>query len=65
MEKRDPSTKHLVFKTAGDRIAEEDTELLLDFLPPELADVAFDNLRKEVAWNVMLHHGSSNDLSSK
>jgi hypothetical protein len=57
--KRDPSTKSLVYKSAGERIGEGDTELLLDFLPPELAEVAFEKLRKEVAWNVMLHHGLS------
>ena len=55
--KQDASTKSLVFKTTGEHIGEGDTEILLDFLPPELAEVAFDNLRKEVAWNVMKHHG--------
>lgn len=55
--KRDPSTKGLIFKSAGDQIAEGDTSLLLDFLPLELAEGAFDRLRDEVAWNVMLHHG--------
>ena len=44
----------------GDRIAEGDTELLLDILPPDLANVAFENLRNEVQWNVMHHRGTSN-----
>jgi hypothetical protein len=55
--KRDPSTKSLVYKSTGESIGEGDTELLIDFLPPDLAEGAFDKLRNEVAWNVMLHHG--------
>jgi len=42
----------------GDEIGEGDTYLLENVLPPELADVAFENLRKEVAWNVMHHRGA-------
>ncbi|KAH8980437.1 hypothetical protein EDB86DRAFT_2813710 [Lactarius hatsudake] len=42
---------------AGDWIGEGDTHLVEGVLPPELADVAFENLRKEVAWNVMHHRG--------
>ena len=42
----------------GDQIGEGDTYLLDNILPPELADVAFENLRKEVAWNVMHHRGA-------
>jgi hypothetical protein len=42
----------------GDEIGEGDTYLLEKILPPELADVAFENLRKEVAWNVMHHRGA-------
>ena len=41
----------------GDRIGEGDSELVLDILPPDLADVAFESMRKEVAWNVMYHRG--------
>ncbi|KIJ62394.1 hypothetical protein HYDPIDRAFT_176519 [Hydnomerulius pinastri MD-312] len=41
----------------GDRIGEGDSELVLDILPPELAESAFENMRKEVAWNVMHHQG--------
>ncbi|KAG9308034.1 hypothetical protein JVU11DRAFT_12686 [Chiua virens] len=41
----------------GDRIGEGDSELVLGVLPPELAEVAFENIRKEVAWNVMYHRG--------
>ena len=32
---------------------------MLDVLPPELAEVAFENMRTEVAWNVMYHRGMS------
>jgi hypothetical protein len=42
---------------AGDRIGEGDTYLAENVLPPELAEVAFENLMKEVAWNVMHHRG--------
>ncbi|KAF9236139.1 hypothetical protein BU15DRAFT_89299 [Melanogaster broomeanus] len=42
---------------AGDRIGEGDSELVLDILPPDLAMIAFENVRKEVAWNVMYHRG--------
>ena len=31
--------------------------ILHDFLPPELADEAFENLRREVKWNTMMHRG--------
>lgn len=41
----------------GDQIGEGDTSLVENVLPQELADVAFENLRKEVAWNVMHHRG--------
>lgn len=57
--KRDPSSKDLVFKFAGEHMGEGDTNLVLDIIPPELAQVAFENLRREVAWNVMKHHGLS------
>ena len=42
----------------GDQIGEGDTYLVDNILPPELADVAFENVRKEVAWNVMHHRVS-------
>jgi len=42
---------------AGDRIGEGDTYLVENVLPPELAEVAFEKLFKEVAWNVMHHRG--------
>jgi hypothetical protein len=41
----------------GDKIGEGDTYLVENVLPPELAEVAFENLMKEVAWNVMHHRG--------
>jgi len=43
----------------GDRIGEGDTYLVANVLPPELAEVAFEDLMKEVAWNVMHHRGPS------
>jgi len=42
-----------------DRIGESDSGLVLDVLPPDLGEVAFENMRKEVAWNVMYHRGMS------
>lgn len=42
---------------AGDYIGQGDTNLVLDVLPPDLAEVAFENLKKEVKWNVMMHRG--------
>lgn len=41
----------------GDTIGEGDTYVLDDFLPPELADTALENLLKEVQWNKMSHRG--------
>ena len=41
-------------------IGEGDSRLVLDILSPDLADVAFNNMRKEVAWKVMYHRGKSN-----
>ena len=41
----------------GDKIGEGETYLVENVLPPELAEVAFENLMKEVAWNVMHHRG--------
>jgi len=42
---------------ACDQIAEGDTSLVENILPTELAEVAFEVLLKEVAWNVMHHRG--------
>jgi hypothetical protein len=44
--------------SVGDKIGEGDTYLVENVLPPELADVVFEKLMKEVAWNVMHHRGS-------
>jgi len=41
----------------GDKIGEGDTYLVENVLPPELAEVVFEKLIKEVAWNVMHHRG--------
>ena len=43
----------------GDQIGEGDTYLVKNILPSELAEVAFENLKKEVAWNAMHHRGAS------
>jgi hypothetical protein len=42
----------------GDQIGEGDTYLVENILPRELAEVAFESLRKEVAWNTMHHRGA-------
>lgn len=49
----------------GDWIGEGDTYLVENVLPPELADVAFENLQKEVAWNVMHHRGAQPRFSAQ
>jgi hypothetical protein len=46
----------------GDTIGEGDSSLVLDVLPQDLVDVAFENMRKEVAWHSMYHHGMEYDL---
>jgi len=43
----------------GDTLGEGDSSLVLDVLPQDLADVAFENMRKEVAWHSMYHRGRS------
>ena len=45
------------FLAPGETIGEGDSYVQYDFLPPELADTAFDNLKKEVKWNTMMHRG--------
>ena len=47
------------FLKPGETIAEGDSYILYDFLPPDLAENAFENLRKEVKWNTMMHRGAS------
>ncbi|KAI6141588.1 hypothetical protein BKA82DRAFT_1004830 [Pisolithus tinctorius] len=41
----------------GDKIGEGDSELVLNILPPDLVEDAFENMRKEVAWKAMHHRG--------
>ena len=53
----DHTRKDLVYRSPGEKMGEGDTELILDILPSDLAAVAFEQLSKEVAWNVMKHHG--------
>lgn len=38
-------------------MGEGDTSLVLSVLPAALADVAFENMRREVEWNTMYHRG--------
>lgn len=45
------------FVADGDRIGEGDTELILDILPPDLAETAFERMREEVKWQIMKHRG--------
>lgn len=52
-------TSKQTFLGPGDSIGEGDTYVLYDFLPPELADTALDNLLKEVQWNKMSHRGKT------
>jgi len=42
-----------------DTLGEGDSSLVLNVLPQDLADVAFENMRKEVAWQSMYHHGGA------
>ena len=49
--------KGISFLGPGDCIAEGDTYIVHNFLPPELADDAFKNLLEEVEWNIMMHRG--------
>ena len=43
---------------AGDAIGEGDCSLVQDFLPPELAEHAFEHVRDEVEWHRMVHRGT-------
>jgi hypothetical protein len=45
----------------GDTLGEGDSSLVLDVLPQDLADVAFENMRKEVVWNTMYHRGMQSE----
>ncbi|CAG7854776.1 SubName: Full=Uncharacterized protein {ECO:0000313/EMBL:CCA66317.1} [Serendipita indica DSM 11827] len=42
----------------GEALGAGDSFLTLDVLPPELED-AFENLKKEVRWQTMFHHGGA------
>ena len=52
-----------VLKTLGpgDVLDEGDTELVLDFLPDDLANTAFERMRAEVKWQTMFHRGEPVD----
>lgn len=40
-----------------DTLGDGDSNLVLDLLPPDLAEVAFEKIRDEVAWDSMFHRG--------
>jgi hypothetical protein len=42
---------------AGDKLGAGDSHLVMDVLPKDLADGAFDKMKEEVAWNTMHHRG--------
>ena len=42
----------------NETFAEGDTFIIQNVLPDDLASVAFDDLKKEVKWNVMYHRGN-------
>jgi hypothetical protein len=53
----DSGAKSLIFKGAGDIMGEGDTTLVLDLLDSDTLSSAFEDLKHEVRWNVMRHHG--------
>ncbi|CAL1702963.1 unnamed protein product [Somion occarium] len=55
--RRHAGIQPMSFLGPGDRMGEGDTQLVFDILPPDLAETAFENLRKEIKWNVMHHRG--------
>ena len=44
--------------TLPERYGEGDTFLVLNILPDDIANSAFEDLKKEVKWNTMSHHGN-------
>ncbi|KAI0631388.1 hypothetical protein C8Q77DRAFT_131704 [Trametes polyzona] len=55
MRNRTPQSQDMV--KPGEPIGEGDCFVLYDFLPPELAQSAFERLLEEVRWNKMMHRG--------
>lgn len=49
--------KNTEYVQPGEVLGAGDSSLTLDLLPPQLEAVAFDNLKKEVEWKTMYHHG--------
>ena len=43
---------------------EGDTRLVLDILPDEIGEMAFENLLREVRWQQMFHRGEYDLISS-
>ncbi|KAJ7689545.1 hypothetical protein B0H17DRAFT_633863 [Mycena rosella] len=48
---------HSVVLGAGDALGTGDSYLILNVVPSELAEVAFERMRDEVKWDVMHHRG--------
>ena len=44
-------------KEQSERYGAGDTYLILDVLPPEVAETAMKRLREEVKWSRMMHRG--------
>lgn len=42
---------------ADDVLGAGDSRLVLDVLPPDLAETAFAQMREEVRWDTMFHRG--------
>ncbi len=47
----------ITYETTGQTFGEGDTFLVQNILPENIAASAFDDLQKEVGWNVMHHRG--------
>lgn len=56
--RRSPNEKPAV-DVPGEKLGEGDVQVIFDFLPSDIADIAFERLRTEVTWNVMYHRGTS------
>jgi len=48
----------------GDTLGAGDSYLVVNLLPPELAVVAFEKIKNEVAWKTMHHRGELVEIPS-
>ncbi|PFH50431.1 hypothetical protein AMATHDRAFT_75635 [Amanita thiersii Skay4041] len=55
MRKQNPTSKAVL--GVGDKLGAGDSYLVMDVLPSELRETAFEKLREEVKWCKMLHRG--------